>query len=210
MKSVIILSLVIALVYFITLNRRISEMFEDIPSVTPVFSNDFVLYTSFKFQDITIYVWQLNNTNDATRLGQFITTSKDKPNNTIPILNTLISNGKYPVKYSKIWENKDKSLVLWRPIAPNGYKVLSDVFTSSDVVPGFDAIVCVPEQNLSKIDKKHKKILEIHNPTLSIWKSGNHQGFIGNGTIYDPVLIPSYNLPNYLMQNTLQVKLTTS
>lgn len=182
-------------------------MFEDSLSVIPVFSNDFVLHTTFKFQDTTLYVWQLNNTTDATRLGQYVTTSKNKPNKTIPILNTLISKGKPPVKYSKIWNNKD--FTLWRPIPPNGYRVLSDVFTVSHNVPGIDAIMCVPEQNLEKINRKHKKVVELKtHPVLSIWKSGNHHGFIGNSTIYNPVLIPSYNLPNYLMQNTLQVTLS--
>lgn len=211
-KSITIIVLVVILVYLIVLNMRISEMFEDNSVITPHFSNNFVLYTSAKILDTTIYVWQLNNVDDAIRLGQYVTTSKDKPDNTIPILNTLLVGGKYPVKYIKIWENIDKTLVLWRPVAPNGYKVLSDLFTSSDEVPGLKSIMCVPENSLEKTDQKHKNILKASktqtSAALSLWKSGNHQGFIGNDTLYDPVLISSYDLPNYLMQKTLKITLS--
>lgn len=180
-KGIILIILVITLIYLIFFYRRISEMFEDLPSVSSEFNDDYDLLTSCNLGDIALYIWQLNNTKTAYRIGQYVTTSKNKPPNTIPILTTLISGGKFPIKYSKLWSNKD--VTLWKPIAPNGYVALTDVFTTDDNIPSFDSIMCIPKDNLYNIqlDKPqlNNKIIDL-TPKISLWKHGHYRGFFAN------------------------------
>jgi hypothetical protein len=212
----------ISIVYLLVLRNRIDEFFENQNNSnnTPN-TNEQSSESVFVKKDVNPYeiekvyegkltengnylsVWQRKNknTHNLFSLGQFAMTNKEQlealpdeivPN--VPILNMLVTGGKFPIKYVKIWSSETSNFKpeidfsIWQPIAPDGYVALGDIVSPSLSQPSRTAIVCLPLSVLND-NEQFKNLVYQHDTTknpFSIWNVGNYKTFIAGQNITQP------------------------
>ncbi len=84
----------------------------------------------------------------------------------ILLLKGAVSN---PIEFNKIWEDKDKQLYLWNPIAADGYISMGVVFTTTDDEPDKTRFCCVASEFLTETTYKPNPTINIENNSLNLW-----------------------------------------
>jgi hypothetical protein len=212
----------IVIVYLLVLRSRIDEFFENQNNSnnTPN-TNEETQDSIFVKKDVNPYeiekiyegkltddgnylsIWQRKNkkTQNLFSFGQFAMTNKEQlealPDEIVPnvqILNMLVTGGKFPIKYVKIWSSEtskfkpELDFSIWQAIAPDGYVALGDVVSPSLSEPSRTAIVCLPISVLNDNEQFKNLIYKhdtIENP-FSIWNVGNYKTFIAGQNITHP------------------------
>lgn len=218
----------IVIVYLLVLRSRIDEFFENQNnSNNAPNTNEQKQESIFVKKDVNPYeiekvyegklteddnylsIWQRKNkkTQNLFSFGQFAMTNKEQlealpdeivPN--VPILNMLVTGGKFPIKYVKIWSSEtskfkpELDFSIWQPIAPDGYVALGDVVSPSLSEPSRTAIVCLPISVLND-NEQFKNLIYKHDTTqnpFSMWNVGNYKTFIAGQNITHPDIRKSY------------------
>ena len=113
-----------------------------------------------------------STTSSATTSETTTTSSIQKPNlQTNSNIDLLILKGAIsnPISFYKIWEDKDKQLYLWNPVAEDGYISMGVVFTITDDEPDKTRFCCVANDFLIETTYKPNPVNNLENNTLKLW-----------------------------------------